>query len=76
MTVNMPSSATSNQMVVIKTDVEIARPAIVCPFTVSTILTPSALYMSSAGNTISIDATKIILTADLGTHTFILTVNS
>lgn len=72
----MPSSATSTQTVVIKTDVQIAYPTIVCPFTVSTTLIPSALYIKSAGNTISVDATKIILPSDLGTHTFILTVNS
>ena len=76
MTVNMPSSATSTQTVVIKTDVQIANPTIVCPFTVSTTLAPPALYIRSVANTISVDASKIVLPADSGTHTFMLAVNS
>ena len=75
MTINVPSSATSTQTVVIKTDVEFAHSAIVCPFTVTT-LTPSAAYMSLSANTISVNAALISLPGDFGIHSFSVTVNS
>ena len=75
MTINAPSVATSAQTVVIKTDFELANPAIVCPFTVTT-MTPSAAYISLSSNTISVNGALIVLPGDLGTHTFTITVVS
>ena len=63
-------------MIIDKTDVEINYQIIMCPFTVWTTLTPSTLYISSAANIITVDATEILLPTDLGTHTFTLTVDS
>ena len=75
MTINVPSVATSTQTVVIKTDVEIANSAIVCPFTITT-MTPSAAYISLSGKIISVDAALIVLPGNLGTRTFTITVVS
>ena len=75
MTVDVPSSATSTQPIVIKTDVELANSAIVCPFTVTT-MTPSAAYISLSANTISVDAALISLPGDSGTQSFTITVVS
>ena len=66
MTINVPSVAISTQTVVIKTDVEVTYPTIVCPFTVTT-LSPSAAYISFSANTISLNAASISLPGDLGT---------
>ena len=55
MTINAPNAVISTQTVVIKTDIQVANSAIVCPFTVTT-LTPSAAYISLSGKTISVDA--------------------
>ena len=76
MIVTMPSSATSTQTVAIKTDVQIAHSAIVCPITAT--LTPSAAYISLSADytTISVVASLIVKPTDYGTHTFTLTVNS
>jgi hypothetical protein len=57
MTINLPSSTTSTQTVVIKTNVE-ADYSIVCPFTTSN-LTPSEAYISLLANTISVNASLI-----------------
>ena len=76
MIMNMPRSAALTQMIIIKTDVEINYPTIMCPFAVWTTLTPLALYISSAANIITIDATQILLPTDLGTHTFTMIVDS
>jgi hypothetical protein len=57
MTINLPSSSTSTQTVVIKTNVE-ADYSIVCPFTTSN-LTPSEAYISLLANTISVNASLI-----------------
>ena len=75
MTINAPSVVTSTQTVVIKTDVEIANSAIVCPFTITT-MTPSAVFMSLSANTISVNTALISLPGDLGTHAFTITVVS
>jgi hypothetical protein len=74
MNVNMPSDAVSTQTFIIKTDVQIAHPAIVCPIVVT--LTPSASYISITADyqTISVDASQITLTSDLGSNQFTLTV--
>jgi hypothetical protein len=58
MTVNMPSSTISTQTIVIKTDVELAHSAIVCPFT-ATNLTPAAVFISLSANIISVNASLI-----------------
>ena len=75
MTINAPSVVISTQTVVIKTDVELANSAIVCPFTVTT-MTPSAAYISLSANTISVNAASISVPGDFGTHTFTVTVVS
>ena len=75
MTINAPSVVTSTQTVEIKTDVELANSAIVCPFTVTS-MTPSAAYISLSANTISVNAALIVLPGDLGTHTFTIAVVS
>ena len=72
MAVNMPSSATSTQTVVIKTDVELAHPTIVCPFT-ATNLIPAAAFISLSANIISVNASLISSPGDFGTHSFTLT---
>ena len=69
------TAATSTQTVVIKTNVEVAYPTIVCPFTV-TAMTPSAAYISLSGKIISVDAALIVLPGNLGTRTFTITVVS
>ena len=74
MTVTMPSSATSTQNFVIKTDVEVANSTIVCPITAT--LTPTAAYISLSGNTISVNAGSIVKPTDYGTYTFTVTVVS
>ena len=73
---NASSLVSAVQTVVIKTDVEIAHPAIVCPITAT--LAPSTSYISLSADfkTISVDASKIVQPADNGTHSFTLTVNS
>ena len=63
MTINVPSSATSTQAFFIKTDVELAHSAIVCPI-IATIM-PSA-----------VNAALISLPGDFGTQLFTMTVNS
>ena len=75
MIINASNVMTSTQTVVIKTDVELANSAIVCPFTV-TPMTPSAAYISLSANTISVNAASISLPGDFGTHTFTITVVS
>ena len=74
MTINVPSSATSTQAFVIKTDVELAHSAIVCPIIAT--MTPSAAYISLSANTISVNAASISLPGDFGTQLFTMTVNS
>ena len=75
MTVDVPSSATSTQPIVIKTDVELANSAIVCPFTATT-MTPSAAYISLSANEIYLNTALISFPGDFGTHTFTITVVS
>ena len=75
MTIIAPGVATSTQTVLIKTDIELANSAIVCPFTVTTIA-PSAAYISLSANTISVNAALISIPGDYGTHTFTTTVVS
>ena len=76
MNVGLPSTATSTQAVAILTDVQVATPAIVCPITAT--LTPSAAYISLSGDftTISVDESLLYSPTDLGTHPFVLTVDS
>ena len=76
MTVIMPSTAITTQTVVIKTDIEVAHPTIVCPITA--VLTPTAVFISLSADykTISVDATQIAKPADYGTYSYVLTVNS
>ena len=76
MNVSIPSAATSTQAVAIKTDVQVANPAIVCP--ISATLTPAAAYISLSGGfaTISVNKSLIVSPTNLGTNTFVLTVNS
>ena len=75
MTINAPSVVTSTQTVVIKTDVELANSAIVCPFTVTS-MTPSAAYISLSANEIYLNTALISFPGDFGTHTFTITVVS
>ena len=75
MTINAPSVVISTQTVVIKTDVELANSAIVCPFTVTT-MTPSAAYISLSANEIYLNTALISFPGDFGTHTFTITVVS
>jgi len=69
------TTETKSQTVKILTDVEQANPSIVCPITA--VLTPAKSYIS-----VSSDYSSIILDgskasdADVGLHTFTLTVNS
>lgn len=69
------TTETKSQAVKILTDVEQANPSIVCP--ISAVLTPAKPYIS-----VSSDYSSIILDgskasdADVGLHTFTLTVNS
>ena len=74
--VTLPSSATTNQSVVILTDVQVAHSSIVCPITAT--LSPSASYISLSANydTISVNAALMVSPTDNGTHLFTLTVNS
>ena len=74
-TINAPSVVTSTQTIVIKTDVEAAYSAIVCPFTVTT-MTPSVAFISLSANTIYVNAALISLPGDLGTHTVTITIVS
>jgi hypothetical protein len=75
MKVDIPSSGTLTQNVIILTDVQVINPTLVCQIIAT--LTPSALYISLSADysTISINP-SILLNGDIGTHPFTLTVIS
>ena len=76
MTIIMFTDSTKTQTVAILTDVQVAHPAIKCPF--SATLTPSSNYLSFISDTKTLNAQSsgISLPSDIGTNSFTLNVIS